>query len=1295
METISEVLDPFNLLGIRESEGDKRQKELVEAQKKYARLWRYAESKGIPMKLLGYPKRVLQLEAAGLGGSGKVPGPTNVEFLPPIVPDTQPHATSDDIKEVEEKTEEMKHDVIEAVGPLGKAELLARGFVTEEDFVKPRSGSSGGGSSSSAPRSGSSSSSSAPRSGGASRSGGAKKPIKVVNDVYNPFSPTSNKGKKYKRENNNVTNHTRVVAIVESLASNKNSLLRTTTKKDAESVKKLIRDILKQKPEVSLKILGVLNRAGVSVAGRKVPDIQKSITNRSGAETVLIMNEISDILRGEAHRSGRSQSDIDTFEVVETGNVAVARVGAETTPIHEIPNIHESIRDILTSNGVHTVVASRFAVSLINRMRGLTSVFIDKFGGRDIGVDKAHTLMAQYMEEIEDSLIDDAKVSKVSAHNIKKTILSLIFNTKEAFGELTCNIKLKDKYQVFKDVLKDVKTPAKEPKLPAFRTPREGEEAVGGLLQSGIDSGLPPLQRGIDYVTAQEFRHGDDLDFDLDDFDLSDLSESETEMDDNLLEDLPFPAVGQERDPSGLPSGNVILTNAAAIARVLRGWGEGNTIFRTGGYRGSIEPPDDPDDPNGGDVIVIETPYGRRIMRIKKFVMALLILGTVGGTIAGIVEAIPKSENGKRKRAKISVDPGNPSTGKAPSVKITSPTRFEELYMYKKLPPNVAPPRVVSDTKGASHLGITQTAIDLGIEDQVNDYNAAAEKYNTALFNGDLDAASEYKTKMDELYAPIKDAYELVDRPDDSFQMPDPGTGFEYSRAPIDPITAGIIPGQSEALKNDLINAARLSAGIEEIEITDAHKSQGHADVIELANRYIRSYNAALAAGNHTDMIQWKSKLDGLNRWTKALRYKPPERRSEFDIKGAENTGVELDTALKELEYAKQQNAPMSTIKRMQLNIQRIREHYVTQKIKTSQVASYESYLPDEHVRKEVFPKTPEQSLLFNKLQRLEHFLVTHVNPNDRENQARKGYDAYIASIQGNQITGPNTDPTKWYRARMDVIRSQLLKYKIDPSVMDEFDKEETDINIDQTGDDPDTRVNIAGAGVVEQETKNDIADFERPNKTIGGEANFLVSSPSEIEEENKLWREYSFVKPGHGLGTVQNNGLLRHNLDTHYKRYAPLKVPQKTHQHPPHPIAKPSRMTQGMDTYQINDGFQPDNYHGNELFGFTDERLKSTEWSEYENNYNGYMPDHVLSRYKAKGTRIQQFRSDGQRFASHSYSYGEAMKPEMGGGVTDEHVPFDNAKGFPNHHPKDSYTYENATRDPYVYEIARRTHSH
>ena len=450
-----------------------------------------------------------------------------------------------------------------------------------------------------------------------------------------------------------------------------------------------------------------------------------------------------------------------------------------------------------------------------------------------------------------------------------------------------------------------------------------------------------------------------------------------------------------------------------------------------------------------------------------------------------------------------------------------------------------------------------------------------------------------------------------------------------------------------------------------------------------LANKYISIYNTASTQGDHETMIEMTSRLNNLAQWIQTPRVMPAETSSE-SIEEANKSQIELDEAIKNYEIAKQSGASPDILNKMILYIQELKSYYILKRKQAPTMSESKTYLRSDQFRKEVFPQTPEQTRKFNELQRLEQFLTVHVNPNDEGNSALKEYHEFIDSID-DSLMGASYNPMLYYQTRIDAIKNRLLFHQIDPKIIKQLEEEESVINTDETGDDPETNVNISESGVIE--TVPDVGTLPgRADMVMGGEANKIIQTKSDLDEEDRLWREYYLVKPGHGNGGVNKNSLFRHSINDERLRYNNLRPPTRTH--PEINIKKtitPDRTAPASgirkNIYHLNYPFLPTGYRGNEQFQFTPERLHTPGWGEFENSNNTYQPELVLNKYTARPTRIIQMRNDGLQFAPYTYSNGEADVYHRVPAVSREHIPFNNARGFPSSQRLDVYDYHNARK--------------
>ena len=703
---------------------------------------------------------------------------------------------------------------------------------------------------------------------------------------------------------------------------------------------------------------------------------------------------------------------------------------------------------------------------------------------------------------------------------------------------------------------------------------------------------------------------------------------------------------------------DVIVNDGSAIARILRGWGEGNDIIRTRGYRISYDPPD-PDEPDRGNIITFETPWGRRRFRQKDLVRAFVILGVGTASITAFINKLSKD----KEVPGAVISPKKPGDDKEGTI---------DIVQKDTLPPNTAPTPVITDD-GAQHLEMTQTVVDYGLTNDVLNYNKIVDELNKARQQGTTVLFNELKLKLREAFIPIRNKIVRADRPDSFTEIPDPGTSLGLGKA----------MGDRNSLLNYIQGPTTEGAQLRMFKLTPEMEKMGLRDMITLANKYISIYNTASTQGDHETMIEMTSRLNNLAQWIYTPRVMP-EKISTESIEEADNSQIELEQAIQAYSNAQKSGASQDILNKLILHIQELRSYYITKRKQAPTMSESKTYLRTDQFRKEVFPKTPEQTRKFNELQRLEQFLTVHVNPNDEGNMALKEYHEYIDNIDEG-LMGASTNPMTYYQSRIDAIKNRLLAHQIDPNIMKQLEEEESVINIDETGDDPETNVTIPGSGVIE-----DVPDIGtlpgRADLIMGGEANKIVQTKSEVDEEDRLWREYSLVRPGHGNGGVNINSLFKHSINDERLRFNNLRPPTRTH--PEINIRKTittdrTAPATGIrkNIYHLNNPFLPIGHNGNEQFQFTPERLHTPGWGEYENSNNTYQPELVLSKYTARPTRIIQMRNDGLQFAPYTYTNGEADVYHRVPAVSRERVPFNNAYGFPSSQRLDVYDYHNARK--------------
>ena len=1050
METVGAILDP---LGLVPTDRTRREARMLKAERKYRALWNEGNAKGYPMELLGFPRNV-ELLAGGLGGGP--PGFPNIPTLG-IFPTRGRPITDSDVKEEEKKVEmieeslreidEHKHEYgrdVETFQDLGEGGLEGSGGAGRRDPITTR------------------------------------RPRQVIN----PYPGSSDEGKAFKR-NNPTASIGAIRGIVVGLMAQKR--IRPGGLDDPKKIQKAFA----RNPRLVSAVLNVLDDSDIIVGDTASPtrinEIVDTIMRRTGIETALLMNDLID-----AMKTNSNNPDVQDLIPVATSNLTVPRVDAELRPIGDDEDTVFNIRDLLQSRGVDRVIASRVATTIVEKMKNITKELQAKFGGVDVGIDQAHQILSNSLASIINALDADAGTSRLSIHNLGKTILAIIYDSKDALKQFMAGLTDAQKAKVFSDVYRDFYIPVSDPGLPPFRTPRG---AVGEVFDQKLDEWLyPPATVNWEIDSSRPRR-------------LPPSSRAINRPIDEQVVRLPTPNRASiiRPDPSGLPSVNVILRDPSAIARLIRGWSEGNDIYRSRNYRWRIEPPnpDDPPEPGGGgDNIVVETPWGRRRFQQKEFVLALIIAGFTASSIVATIDALRKTLDDPDKTKQITIIPKTKDD--PPSITITDsiPPKPDDFPMeglpQQKIDPN---PR----TGGASYIEKTIPIMKAGLSDEVDEYNSIVDEFNKAIQTRDLLLINRLRSKLDRAFQPIRDAIVRADRPDKPFDIPDPYSSIGLGRASAE-LDAG-----GDYLKGPSVEGTQLSP----LEITPEMEKSGLVDIIALANKYIADYNKASTDKDHSKMAEIMAKLNNLAQWVRQPRFEPKQPSKE-SVDGSDAAEAELRSALEDYSKAKQGGASVDDLKRQNLYIQELRAKYMKLKQQTPAPTQTKTYLRPDQFRKEVFPKTPDQTRKFNELQRLEQFLTTHVNPNDEDNKALQEYQDYVANLDGGLLNAAS-DPTNYYQARIDTIKQKLGEYRIDPESMNRFLGDEAYIIQDESGDDPNTRVVLPGNGTIETDDDVSKENMSRPDQLIGGEANILVQTRQEVEEEDKLWREYSLVRPGHG----------------------------------------------------------------------------------------------------------------------------------------------------------------------------------
>lgn len=1059
---------------------------------------------------------------------------------------------------------------------------------------------------------------------------------------------------------------TPVTRMLERLMAAKRGVL-TIDEKRQEKIKNAL---LEKNKDLAKRILRAFNMNGIYLKDEKKKG--KGKKGKSQKDITKYADEIAEKL------SARQQAELrnDIFrefqnEALERKDTTTAKLfsqridtqnlGGESPPrnitpaISEIPNINESIASILRRYGVSRIMSNQFVNQLISRLQNFSAEEIGRRGSIDAGRLSARDVLEGYLETIENELSSQFSKLNINWHNVGKDILSVIFFTKEAFNKVT-NMKFKDKVNVFRRLKAELTT---ELAVEEEKAPRQASDRQ--MLEGIIADRVNQIQRDGE--------------------------------------------------------GNVIIDDPQTTARILRFWSNSRSIIQRGKFniKHSRGDPDDPEDPSGGNFWIIEFPNADYSIRVSKrnFIMALVILGTTSTTITGIVKAVEKefSEGGsksktikieKDKDGKMIVKPIEGGYEKLPVTDRVKRIGLENDYnIYNKVvdkhkqalrendineidqtegqlkrllesiskKQNLYPDRTLP-TKNLKPIELNDRYLRLGLKDDIVNYNKTVKEIKDSIRTNPK-AIPTLKQKLDKQYKVIQDVIELQPRGDDAIEIP-----------------------QKVKLDIPIHNRVKLGDKATKIDITDEISESGYAYAARIYNAKVDEYNAAVDKYKNKlrkapdGSIIDKGELQRLDSELRSLEkgFSQNQLSPSSDVNlPTEETFIQAQIShendLQNLKKAINEGASQREIDILKRKFLLSGDSLRNIAQRTKALSHPKTYLTN--IQLEQLPKNEEETVLFNKLQRMEKLLHTVVNPNDKENRAKKEYNDFVnTSLVWEALLSDKDrlDNIDYYNRRIENLNDLFQKYKMPESAIEQIEKDPIDdIKDDEEKDDDFTNININPPDTI---AENKAEDFERPSQPIGGEAFKLATTDEEKIKEEKLWAEYSFVKRGHGLGA--KNPLYLENLREEKTRYGPLRQPPKSHKEPTMPPRKPQNDPKFIPQYQMDDIFE--DAYDNSVFNFTPERANSVNWNAYENN-SRQMPESALHRYKPKPTRILQIRDDGQRFVQYSYNYAEPDLSYNGSsirsGVVSDHVNYDNQWGFP----------KNKSIDPYYYMIAKKKH--
>jgi hypothetical protein len=465
--------------------------------------------------------------------------------------------------------------------------------------------------------------------------------------------------------------------------------------------------------------------------------IVNKIMGDTGSLAVDLNNAIVREFRREADR--RNSPDLKSkFRILpESALERPLPPQSENIPISQIPFIHSNLEKILTDAGVDSPVASRFINSLLNRFSLLTAAMIGEEGGVDLGRKKAAALLGTYMTDLNRALAREFSGLRIDTHNIGKLILKTIFQSKEAMKEYGL-MSIADKIDLFKELGRELTTDVEPAPFSNWDrlTRAELEQTLPESQVESILSGheavrtLDPAVFGEE--TARLVRE-------------QDLERIRRARQRRRREQGVFrPAEG---------AAILNLNSAEEAARFLRSRTTTQEIVGAGRFSVRNEDPD-PDDPS--DNVLVRNEEGRwRRLKIKNFILALMMLGATGATVAEIVKQVRKT------KTTVVVDLEKEKEKEKEKVPPTDIVPRKEEEMFDELQPGDLP-KVYVDTDpvkgGATHLGKTSIIEKLGLEFKIDMYNETVDLFNKAISSRDIQKLDALKISLENQYADIAKA---------------------------------------------------------------------------------------------------------------------------------------------------------------------------------------------------------------------------------------------------------------------------------------------------------------------------------------------------------------------------------------------------------------------------------------------------------------------------------------------------------------------------------------------------------
>jgi hypothetical protein len=209
------------------------------------------------------------------------------------------------------------------------------------------------------------------------------------------------------------------------------------------------------------------------------------------------------------------------------------------------------------------------------------------------------------------------------------------------------------------------------------------------------------------------------------------------------------------------------------------------------------------------------------------------------------------------------------------------------------------------------------------------------------------------------------------------------------------------------------------------------------------------------------------------------------------------------------------------------------------------------------------------------------------------------------------------------------------------------------------TADDADAIVDFSKINTEIDTTDLEGVGTERASVVDPAEVSLFLNSDAEARREQQMFDNFSKVAPGNGLGSMQSNLLRQQNFKTDSKQFshtlasAPKYNPTLGREYQsPHVVESQAALELKnrrnaaqpyfINAIQNNFGkipWEEEGFRANRLMSshFTAERVNSSNYRAWDNDYSVEHPELELSRYRFKPTHIPELRNDGFNFGLHN----------------------------------------------------------